>query len=137
MKLITTYQHDGEGYNPFLIRDEWQVAQLNYMPGQGIDDILKIDVHWKTDEVFVLVAGTAMLIAACREADQVVFELVNMQQGVVYNIPKGVWHNIAMFKDARVLIIENKNTHLGDFEFYYLTELQKEMLNRQIIAALK
>jgi len=137
MKLIEKYHHEGEGYNPFLIREGWQVAQLNYMPGQGIDDIQKIDIHFETDEAFVLVAGKAVLIAAEKEGDNVSFEMISMKQGVVYNIPKDVWHNIAMLADAQVIIVEKDNTHLGDYDFYYLNEEQQEMLNRQIAFALK
>ena len=131
-KLIKKYAHEGTGYNPFLIRDGWQVAQLNYMPEQGMDDIQKIDVHFETDEVFVLVAGKAVLIATEKEDDKVSFEMVSMKQGIVYNIPKGLWHNIAMLEDARVIIIEKNNTHLGDYEYYYLNAEQKEEMYEKI-----
>jgi len=137
MKLIEKYQHEGEGYNPFLIRDGWQVAQLNYMPEQGVDDIQKIDVHPGTDEVFILIAGKAVLIAAEKDGDDISYEMIVMKPGIVYNIPRGVWHNIALHKDAQVIIVENKDTHLNDFELYFLNDLQKEELNRQIAIALK
>ena len=29
-QLIEEYTHTGIGYNPFLIRNNWQVAQLNH-----------------------------------------------------------------------------------------------------------
>ena len=137
MKLIEKYQHEGEGYNPFLIREGWQVARLNHMSGQGVNDIQKVDVHWKTDEVFILIAGTAVLIAAEVQGENVIFEMISMQQGIVYNIPVGVWHNIAMLEDAQVIIVEKDETHLGNSDFYYLNEAQKESLNQQIISALK
>ena len=136
-RLIEEYTHTGIGYNPFLIRNNWQVAQLNYIQVQGINDIQKIDVHFETDEVFILIDGKAMLIAAEKEGDQVSFEIILMEQGVVYNIPKNVWHNIAMFEDARIIIVEKDNTHLGDYDYYYLQEEQKEKLNQQIASVLK
>ena len=37
--MIESYFHKGEGYNPFLIREGWQVAQLNHVSGHGLDDI--------------------------------------------------------------------------------------------------
>ena len=64
--LIEKYSYKGEGYDPFLIRNNWQVAKLNYMPGQGLTDIIKIDKHSETDEVFILLKGIAVLIAAER-----------------------------------------------------------------------
>jgi hypothetical protein len=33
-----------------------------------------------------------------------------------------------MLEESQVLIVENNNTHLGDFEFYNLNEMQKEQL---------
>ena len=135
--LIEEYIHSGNGYNPFLIRNNWQVAQLNHVAGQGFEDIEKIDVHLKTDEVFILLNGQVVLIAAEKNEDQLLFQMVKMKEGVTYNIPKMMWHNIAMSEDAQVIIIEDANTHLGDFEYYYLNAEQKEMLNRQISLTLK
>ena len=133
-QLIEEYTHTGIGYNPFLIRNNWQVAKLNFVAGQGFEDIEKIDVHLNTDEVFILLKGQAVLIAAEKNEDQVSFQMVNMQEGVTYNIPKMVWHNIAMSEDAQIVIIEDANTHLGDFEYYYLNPEQKEKMYGEIKA---
>ena len=136
-KLIETYSHKKEGYNPFLIRKGWQVAQLNYIPEQGLNSILKIEVHPNTDEALILLTGTAVLIAAARLAHNISYEMTNMEQGIVYNIPKGTWHNIAMKEDTQVIIIENDNTHQNDFGYYYLDEEQKTALYQQIANELK
>lgn len=137
MKLIETYSHKEKGYNPLLIRKGWQIAQLNYIPEQGIDSIIKIDVHPNTDEALVLLTGTAVLIAAKRLAHEIAYEISLMEQGVVYNIPRGTWHNIAMKENTQVLIIENDNTHQNDFGYYYLDEVQKTALYQQIANELK
>ena len=134
MSLIEKYSHEGAGYNPFLIREGWQVAQLNYVAGQGFDDIQLIEVHNNTDEVFILFVGTAILIAAEKQDYNISYEMILMEPGVVYNIPKGVWHNISMSRDAQVMIIENDNTHLCDFEYHYLNDAQKADLYQQIAA---
>jgi hypothetical protein len=60
-----------------------------------------------------------------------------MKKGIVYNIPKGVWHNIALSQDAEVVIIENDDTHLHDFGYYFLNEQQRETLYELIASALK
>ena len=125
-QLIEEYIHTGAGYNPFLIRNNWQVAQLNHITGQGFEDIEKIDVHLNTDEVFILLKGQVVLITAEKDEDRLSFKMVKMKEGVTYNIPKMTWHNIAMSDAAQVIIIEDANTHLGDFEYYYLNEGQKE-----------
>lgn len=122
--MILTYVHEGKGYNPYLIDKDWQVAQLNFEDGQGFYDLKKVDKHLKTDEAFILKKGVAVLIAAEVIKDEIEFEVVKMQEGLLYNIPKGMWHNIALAPGTEVFIIENSNTHLTDFEYHYLTEGQ-------------
>jgi len=132
MKAIDKYLHTGEGYNPYLITDRWQVAKLNYLDGLGLDQIDKMEVHRKTDEVFILLSGTAVLIASTQADGKGSFETVKMQLGVTYNIPTGVWHNIAMAPDAQMIIVENNNTHLGDVAYTSLDDVARVVLKKQI-----
>lgn len=132
MKFIEEYIHEGAGYNPFFIRDGWQVAKLNPLPGHGLDEIDQVEVHSDTDEVFVLIQGTAVLIAADVQGDGIVFHNVAMKPGIVYNIPKGVWHNIAMAAGVELIIVEKDNTHLGDCQYKPLTSSQQEELKNEI-----
>ena len=133
--MIESYYHEAEGYNPFLIREGWQVAQLNYLPKYGLDDIDDVEVHQSTDEVFILFKGKAVLIAA--NLDGMKFECVNMKPGVTYNIPAGVWHNIAMDKDAEMIIVEKSYTHKHDCEHKLLSEEERQRLYQNIAARLE
>ena len=127
--MIETYKIKENGYHPFLIREGWQVAQLNYMPEQHIDNIKKLDVHHLTDEVFVLLKGKAVLISAQIDREKVRFEVELMKPNITYNIPVDTWHNIAMEKGCEVLLVEKSNTHLGDFEFYPLNKEKKQEMD--------
>jgi mannose-6-phosphate isomerase-like protein (cupin superfamily) len=128
MKLIEQYQISDNGYHPFLIRDGWQVAQLNYMPEQEIGNIEKLDIHHLTDEVFILLKGVAVLIGAKINGDEVDFEVELLKPNITYNVPVDTWHNIAMRKDCEIIIVEKSNTHEGDFKFFQLSqEKKKEM----------
>ena len=132
MNLIEKYNNKLPGYHPFLIREGWQVAQLNYMEEQDIDNIKKIDVHRQTDEAFWLQKGKVVLITALLEADKPTFSAELMLPEIVYNIPKDVWHNIAMTPGSEVVIVEKSETHLGDFEFFHLNEEECQKM-RQIV----
>ena len=112
--MLETYYIKEEGYHPYLISDGWQVAQLNFIEEQHIDNIYRIDAHHKTDEVFVLLKGVAVLILAKIIEGEPIFEAVLMKPKITYNIPKNTWHNIAMEKGSEVLIVEKSNTHLND-----------------------
>jgi len=136
-KLIEQYKYNGVGYNPYLIKDEWQVAKLNPLPGHGIDEINFIETHYDTDEAFILLKGTAVLIAADRSVSLITFEVLNMKQGVTYNLPKGVWHNIAMKNDAELIIVEKSNTHVNDCTYLNLNKDQQKELHALVIESLK
>jgi hypothetical protein len=115
--LIETYPIDSPGYDPFLIREGWQVARLTHIPEQDLFGIRKMDKHLLTDELFILLKGTAVLIAASEEDANFQFEFVRMEPGIPYNIPVGQWHNIAMDREAELIIVEKDKTHLGDYEY--------------------
>ena len=131
-KLIEKYKHSKMGYDPYLIGPKWQVAQLNFEPDLAANSIKKIDVHHNTDETFLLMAGQAVLIAAKIQQNNIQFEVISMKSKVLYNIPKGCWHNIALSTDAQILITEDANTHLGDYEFHYLNEKDENELKQLI-----
>lgn len=130
MKLIELYQYENEGYDPSLIREGWQVAFLNYAEAESLERIDKLDIHYNTDEVFILLAGKAVLIAADIKGDEIKYDLIDMQPGIIYNIPKNTWHKIAMYQGSKVCIVERDNTHVSDFEFYNLSvDKQLELQN--------
>ncbi len=131
-KIIEQYTVDSNGYHPFLIRDGWQVAQLNYMPEQEIDNIKKMDVHYLTDEVFILLKGEGVLIGADIKNGNVEFETELLKPNITYNIPANAWHNIAMKKGCEIIIVEKSNTHVSDFEFFQLNEAQQNLLKIKV-----
>jgi len=135
--MIERYYHEAEGYNPFLIREGWQVAQLNYLPGHGLDDMVDVEVHRQTDEAFILFAGTAVLVAAEIGDEGISFECVRMTPGVTYNIPAGVWHNIGMSRDARMIIVERDGTHLHDGLHRPFSNAEAEQLRAAVAETLK
>jgi len=133
--MIEKYIHKEEGYNPFLIKEGFQVAKLNYLPTHGLDDIVDVEVHKETDEVFVLLKGAGVLVEA--EIDnKVKLSYTKMEEGIVYNVPKGVWHNIAMSRDAEIIIVEKDNTHQKDVEHFSLTPEILQEAYREIASIL-
>jgi len=131
--MIESYRHDEQGYNPFLIRPGWQVAKLNYVAEHGLDDITDIEVHMETDEVFILLEGTGILIDGRIEGDNVALSYIKMEKGTVYNVPAGVWHNIAMSRDAEIIIVEKDNTHHNDVKHFALSDSQKKEAYKEIL----
>lgn len=128
MELIETYDHEGQGYNPFLVRDGLQVAFLNYAEEESLEAIRKLDVHHMTDEAFFLVKGEVLLICADIENGISGYDIRKMEYGTVYNVPANVWHKVAMKPGSSVLIVEKSGTHERDFEFYDMSEKERRDL---------
>ena len=89
---------------------EWKVGMLNY--NQRFSRFAELERHLLTDEVFVLISGTATLYSDT--------ESIEMETGAVYNVPAGVWHHIVVSEDASVLVVENRNTSADNTEKKYL-----------------
>ena len=135
--MIEEYNIKEKGYHPFIVKKGWQLARLNYTEEQQINQITKLDVHLKTDEIFIPIAGKAVLIAASIVNNEPQFEMELMKINHIYNIPKGVWHNIAMEEGSEVFIAEKSNTHVSDFEYYDLSKEKIEELGRMVKAQLE
>ena len=130
--MIEIYKIKESGYHPFMIREGWQVAQLNFVEEQRTDNINKVEVHNHTDEVFILLKGKAILILAEFKEKKPVFQVLLMEPLVTYNIPKGDWHNIAMEKGSEVLIVEKSDTHLNDVSYLELSPDEIAELRKKI-----
>ena len=132
---IQKYLIDDAGYHPFLIRGGWQVAQLNYNPEMDINKIQKVEVHRNTDEVFILIKGSAILIGAYLDNSRVTFQVEPMIVGVTYNVPAGHWHNIASRPGSEIIIVEKSNTHLHDVEYFDLAEKHIVEMKKLVLEA--
>lgn len=102
--------YDAEGYNRTHTYESWSVAFLNH--AKRFDKTTYMERHLLTDEVFVLLCGTAELLIG-RDMTR-----VPMEQNKIYNIKAGVWHNIRVSRDAKVLVVENSNTAKENSEYF-------------------
>lgn len=126
MSSIEIYRWEKEGYNPLILSDNWQVALLNWEPLFNRENLDEIERHNETDEVFVLLSGWSILFVR-PEGESL--EAVDMEPGVLYNVPKGIWHNLVASRDAAFLIVENRDTHLNDTEIRPIEAGELEMLD--------
>jgi mannose-6-phosphate isomerase-like protein (cupin superfamily) len=118
---LEIFNWTGQGYQPLVFSHDWQAALLNWEPIFDLDNVGEVERHTQTDEVFVLLNGQAVLFTIGADGLQV----VDMQPGVIYNVSCASWHNLISTRDARWLIVENRDTHLNDCEFRPLTSPEK------------
>lgn len=133
---IEIIRSTSKGYSPVSIHDGWQVAYLTDVAKHYWDDLDKIEVHNHTDELFILLKGSSVLVTADGE-EKKQFQAVSMEPFIMYNIPMGVWHNIAMAPDTLMLIAEKSGTHLNDVRIVPLNADENKIVTETIMKALE
>ena len=127
--LIEVRDHTEPDYKPLIDFESWRVALMNYTSDLTPDKIDRMQKHTETDEVFVLLTGRCILFLGEGVDDVTTIHAVDMEPHKLYNVKRGVWHSHTFSKDARVLIVENKDTTYDNSPFVTLTPEQ----TRQIV----
>ena len=128
--LLGVYRHQEPGYRPLVDFASWRVAILNFSQDLRVENIKRLQRHNETDEVFVLLAGRFLLLTAEGEECATRIHAEDLQAGLVYNVRRGVWHNHVLSPDARVLVVENRDTTYDNSPFTDLSAAQQAELAR-------
>jgi ureidoglycolate hydrolase len=127
--LLEVREHNVPDYKPLIDFQSWRVALMNYTSDLLPEKINQMQKHTETDEVFVLLAGRCILILG--EGDEAVKKVhaVDMELNKLYNVKRGVWHSHTFSTDAKVLIVENRDTVDANSPFVRLSaEQQKQVV---------
>lgn len=110
---LEVYEHTGSGYERTMHYGEWRVAFLNWAEKFDFSSDFPPERHMLTDEVFVLLSGTAVLEIGTDKKP------VQLQPERIYNVRAGVWHRVKVSRDAKLLIVENHSTGPENSEYMY------------------
>lgn len=124
--LIEIREYSGPDYQPLVDYQNWRVAIINYTSDLTPDKINQMQKHTETDEVFVLMTGRCILFIGEGEETVTKVHGVDMEPYKAYNIKRSVWHSHTFSEDARVLIVENRDTVVENSPFVGLSESQCE-----------
>ena len=124
-KLLEVLDHTKEGYSPVVDYAAWRVAVLNFSNDLLPENITAMQRHDETDEIFVLLRGRCVLFIGEGDEKVTAVHAQNMQPFKIYNVKKSVWHTHTLSRDAKMLIVENRNTTLDNSPFCSLTGSQK------------
>jgi hypothetical protein len=117
---ITSYEE--KGYKPLVDFESWRVALINGAAVYEPAKISSLSCHCETDEIFVLLKGSCLLLIGGAGEVPENIEKVWLQEGLLYNVTKGTWHDEFLMPGAKVLIVENANTSLANSKKYQLPE---------------
>lgn len=122
--LIEVHEHTEPDYKPLVDYQSWRVALMNYTDDLIPEKINRMQKHTGTDEVFVLMAGHCILFLGEGEETVTKVHAVDMELYKLYNVKRGVWHSHTFSKDARILIVENRDTVVENSPFVDLSPSQ-------------
>ena len=122
--LIEIREHHEPDYKPMVDYQSWRVALMNYTADLLPEKINRVQKHTETDEVFVLMKGRCILFIGEGEESVTKIHAVDMELYKLYNVKKDVWHSHTFSEDARVLIVENRDTVVENSPFVPLSESQ-------------
>ena len=114
---LDVFEADGHGYRPLIDFGSWRVAVLRFDEALRSDRIRRIERHTESDEVFVLLAGGAVLIVGGTGRQPESLEVHAMQAGRIYNLRRNAWHTSLLGADATVLHVENRDTGPANTQF--------------------
>ena len=127
---ILNYTFEGEGMQRVFENEKWTVGIKNWKPANDITGIDCLERHNKTDELFVLIAGSCTLIYANETETGLDIGTVKMEPNKVYNIPATLWHNTITQKDTKMILIEDSNTSMANSDIYSLSAEQIEVIKK-------
>lgn len=123
-RLLQILEHTDEGYRPLVDYSSWRVAILNFSEDLLPENLTAMQRHNETDEVFVLLHGRCILFIGDGDDQVTTIHAENMRPFRIYNVRKAVWHTHTLSEDAKVLIVENRDTTFDNSPFCPLTQSQ-------------
>lgn len=114
MEGLRIVEHTGNEYKRLVSNAKWTLACLNYAERFDERNIREFERHNLTEETFVLLNGEAKLWMFDDNGEVKMIPLKPMK---FYNVGAGVWHNISVSLDARVMVAENADTSKDNTEY--------------------
>lgn len=130
--LLEIRRHDGPSYQPLVDFEAWRVAMLNFSEDLLPQNLTRMQRHNQTDEVFVLLAGRCILFVGDGVETVTQIHAVDLAPGQVYNVRRAVWHTHTLSADAKVLVVENRDTTYDNSPFTPLSTQQHQQLQAMV-----
>lgn len=126
LKNIT---YEGSGIENVYSNDKWLIALKNWREANDVENISRLEIHFKTDEQFVLIKGSVVIIYAEELNENTEVQAIRLEPGAVLNVPKNTWFNNILSRDAKLAYIESSDTKAAPDNSIY-----KDLTAEQIAA---
>lgn len=124
---VESFDYSGDGIQTVYQNNEWLIAIKNWREANDISNISRLEIHFKTDEQFVLLAGSGVLIYTPQLDETSEIYAIKLEPGKVFNVPQGLWFNNVLSEDAKLIYIERADTKASPDNSIY-----KELTSAQV-----
>lgn len=135
---VENFSYEGAGIQNVYQNDKWLIAIKNWRQANDVEHISRLEVHFKTDEQFILLSGSAVLLYAENLDASSEIHVQPLELGKVFQVPQGLWFNNVLSKDAKLVYIEAADTKAAPDNSIYreLTQTQIDAVRSKVRAAL-
>jgi ureidoglycolate hydrolase len=128
---ISVKASEAEGMQRVVESGGWVIGIKNYKLANDREHFDYVERHFLTDEAFVLLQGECtLLVDVSALNDRTDIRPLRMEAGQVYCVHKGIWHNMIMSKDAKLILVENSDTSSANSELYTLQDMEIKAIRR-------
>jgi ureidoglycolate hydrolase len=131
-EFVEVHEHLANDFKPLVRFGSWRVAILNFTETVSREGFHQMERHMETDEVFVLLSGTAFLLVGGKGASVGEIRTMKLESRKLYNVRRNVWHHVVMSEDCSILIVENEDTAVENSEYSEMEPDQIARLRREI-----
>ena len=135
---VEYFSYEGAGIQNVYQNDKWLIAIKNWRLANDVEHISRLEVHFKTDEQFILLSGSAVLLYAEHLDASSEIHVQPLEPGKVFQVPQGLWFNNVLSRDAKLVYIEAADTKAAPDNSIYqeLTQTQIDVVRSKVRAAL-
>ena len=108
--LLQIYISHLPGFQPLVDSDSWRVAFLNFTNNLAPNQIDEFQRHNESNELFVLLSGRCILFLGDGVETITHIFAQDLHPFTLYCVQSQAWHTHALSPDAKLLIVENRNT---------------------------
>ncbi len=103
--MVITKRTEKEGFEPIFHTPNFKCAFITLSPQYAFGKVKEMKRHNDSDEVFVLLSGSAVLLT--REEGSTEYAKTPLEYQTAYNVKHGTWHYLAVSEDSLVFVAES------------------------------
>lgn len=118
--MVLEFTCERSGFQSVLCNDRFLCAFITHSSQYAYGTVTAVKRHRSSQEVFVLLRGTATLLTADPQWEN--RKLTQLQRDRAYCVEAGTWHYLAVSEDAVLFVTENNDVSAQNTETLQLEE---------------